>query len=153
MRYSIAPTTSDPPPRDPLKWFTALPPPALRQTQQHFIAALAPVTALLDASAQMATLEERVREARKELEAAAAAAADGAGGEEVEGRMESRTEKENRQGDEEEEEEEGRERDGVDASAGEDRGEAQSSLKGPLKGQLASRSRGTEPRSRVLKMQ
>ena len=54
--------------KDPLKWFTAFPPPPLRQTQSHFTAAItSAIPELLSTISQMSTLEERIWGVRADL--------------------------------------------------------------------------------------
>lgn len=133
-----------PPPRDPLKWYTALPPPALRQTQTHFVASLeGPLAALLGVQAEMALLEDRVRRARRELENARGDVAEKSVQRlaliDDEGRTDEGVSKR---------------QDALTNTQTQKEATARSSpSSSPLKDQLASRSRGGEPRSRVLKMQ
>ena len=133
--------------RDPLLWFTALPPPSLRQTQNHFTSSLTTISNLLTTISKISALEKQIWDVRKEMgiledynpEPGASKT------EELEASDSS----------------EGKEREGmrsVEEPTPKDTGmrnreTASTSLPSPSKQQnLVSRARPAEPRSRVLKM-
>jgi coiled-coil domain-containing protein 115 len=62
------PASKPKPHRNPLNWYTPLPPPALRQTQQTFVSSLDTLTALINATRALDALDDEVRKVRAALE-------------------------------------------------------------------------------------
>ena len=129
--------------RNPLHWYTPLPPPSLRQTQTTFAASLDIVTALINTTQQLNALDQAVRDVRLQLHGS------GAG---IDAKVE-------------ETEAAGRPHDGAELTRGDDLDESEdegdraaaSKSSASKENPKSSRSRlsvgsTTSPRSRVLKM-
>lgn len=146
-------TDTDPKPKNPLSWYTALPPPSLRQTQAHFTSSLPVIASLVSTIAELTALEDAVRELRQEL-ASSSESEGGLLGEEVEKGV-----AELGLGHEAVREDAGgvdREEDGDGEDLGSKGASSPSSSSSKARNQLASRSSGNHAvgsvRSRVLKM-
>ncbi|ETN45943.1 uncharacterized protein HMPREF1541_00125 [Cyphellophora europaea CBS 101466] len=152
-----AEVTSKSKPKDPLKWYTALPPPALRQTQNHFTQSLDAVAELLSAQSALQAAEARVWAARQRFavpagnearkEEAEQSSHLGGGGQVGEEKLSTLRLAHDHDHDDEQDEA-GALND--DAEHKEPGTGVTSSFKGR---QLSSNPRAPEPRSRVLKMQ
>lgn len=149
----IAYSASNREPGDPLLWFTALPPQALRQTQSHFTSTITTtIPELLTTISKMEALEKRIWDVRGEIgiiedyESVQTGRVNDSGEVSEEGRRSGRTKNEGEDGG------------STNASAGKPTSEQDISQKDMThlntsrKQSLVSRARPSEPRSRLLKL-
>ena len=141
-------------PRNPLLWFTALPPPALRQTQSHFTSTItSTIPQLLTTISKMEALEKRIWDVRLQMGILHEYPTADAAGEATDSGATQEVLKSSTAEDSQEVHQSDAESSAGVAVAKEKGSNLVPSLPSPSKKPgLVSRARPSEPRSRVLKM-